>query len=73
MLLHACIHWADHTNLELWPFALDYVIWIWNNMPNRDLLVAPMELFTLSKFPSYAYLHRAHVFGCQAYVLDPKL
>ena len=32
-----------------------------------------MELFTSSKFPSYAHLHRTHVFGCPAYVLDPKL
>jgi hypothetical protein len=67
MLLHACIHWPDNTNLELWPFALEYAIWIWNNMPNRDSLLAPMELFTSSKFPSYAHLHRAHVFGCPAY------
>ena len=73
MLLHACIHWPDNANLELWPFALEHAIWIWNNVPNRDALLAPMELFTSSKFPSYAHLHRAHVFGCPAYVLDPKL
>jgi hypothetical protein len=73
MLLHVCIHWPNNTNLELWSFALEYVIWIWNSMPNQDSFVAPMELFTLIKFPSYAHLHQAHVFGCPACILDPKL
>ena len=73
MLLHACIHWPDNVNLELWPFALEYAVWIWDNLLNRESLLAPLEVFTSSKFPSYAHLHGAHVFGCPAYVLDLKL
>jgi hypothetical protein len=31
-------------------------------MPNQDTLLSPTELFTSSKFPSYAHLHCTHVF-----------
>jgi len=57
MLLHACIHWPENTNLTLWPFAVEYVIWLWNNLPNKTTFLAPIELFSSSKFPSYAHLH----------------
>ena len=73
MLLHAVIHWPDQADLELWPFALEYAVYLWNNMPNRESLLAPIELFASSKFDSYEFLQRAHVFGCPTYVLDPKL
>jgi len=73
MLLHACIHWSDNVDLHLWPFALEYAAWLWNNMPNRTSLLAPLELFSQSSFPSYSHLHQAHVWGCSVYVLDPKL
>jgi hypothetical protein len=73
MLLHAVIHWPDQADLRLWPFALEYAIYLWNNIPNRESLMAPLEIFSSSKFPSYDQLNRAHVWGCPVYVLDPKL
>ena len=73
MLLHAVIHWPDKIDLALWPFAVDYAIYLWNNIPQKDSLYAPIELFSGSKFPSYDHLHRTHVWGCPVYVLDPKL
>lgn len=73
MLLHSVIHWPDQADLELWPFALEYAVYLWNNLPNRESLLAPMEVFSSSKFVSYDFLNRMHVFGCPVYVLDPKL
>jgi hypothetical protein len=73
MLLHAVIMWPDQANLELWPFALEHAIYLWNNIPAKDSLMAPIELFTGSVFPSYDHIRRSHVWGCPVYVLDPKL
>jgi len=73
MLMHAVIHWPDQADLELWPFALEYAVYLWNNLPNKDSLIAPIELFTSTKFTSYEHLHQMHVFGCPVYVLDSKL
>jgi len=73
MLMHAVIHWPDQADLELWPFALDYAVYLWNNFLNPESLMAPIELFASSKFTSYKHLHQMHVFGCPTYVLDPKL
>ena len=73
MLLHAVLHWPDQADLELWPFALEYAVYLWNNLPNKESFLAPIEAFASTKFDSYDHLHRTHVFGCPVYVLDPKL
>jgi hypothetical protein len=73
MLLHAVIMWPDRADLTLWPFAMEHAIYIWNNLPRHDHRNAPLELFTHTQFPSYDHLRRLHVWGCPAYVLDPKL
>ena len=73
MLLHQVIHWPDQADLHLWPFAMEHAAYIWNNLPRRDTRLAPLEIFSQSRFPNYNALHRLHVFGCPTYVLDPKL
>jgi hypothetical protein len=72
MLLHAAIHWPKEISLDLWPLAMDYAIWIWNRMPRKESGLAPVEIFcgaTVDK----TILRNTHVFGCPAYVLDPKI
>jgi hypothetical protein len=73
MLLHAVLHWPDQADLTLWPFALEYAVYLWNNIPKKESFLAPLEVFASSKFDSYDHLHRTHVWGCPVYVLDPKL
>jgi hypothetical protein len=73
MLLHAVIMWPDTANLELWPFALAHDIYLWNHLPRIDHGLAPIELFSGTKFESHDFLQRLHVWGCPVYVLDPKL
>jgi hypothetical protein len=73
MLLHSILHWSEDADLKLWPFALDPAIFLWNNMPNRDSRLAPIEVFTSTEFQNYKYLERCHVWGSPVFVLDPAL
>ena len=59
-------------DLELWPFAVDYAVWILNNLPDDDGL-SPLKKFTRQKFADYNHLRRSHVWGAPMYVLDPTL
>ena len=61
MLLHSIIHWPEQADPTLWPFALDYSVQLWNRMSQRELLVAPIELFGSTKFDNYSHLQRARV------------
>jgi hypothetical protein len=71
-LIHSAIHWLGMNDLELWPFAFDHCVYLYNNMPSQDGL-APEEKWTGVKFHNYSHLRQIHPWGCPAYVLDPKL
>ena len=73
MMLHAIIHWPEQANLELWPFAMDHAVNMWNRMPGKSNRLSPLENFSKSKFEDYSHLNRAHAWGCPTYVLDPRL
>ena len=73
ILLHATIHWPEQNRLTLWPYAFEHAVFLWNNLPGRTSGVAPLELFTGVSLASFDHLQRSHVWGCPAYVLDPKL
>ena len=72
MLIHQALLWPRRHNVNLWPMAMDYAVWIWNNLPMDDGL-SPEEKWTSTKVANYDHLRRAHVFGCPCYVLNPKL
>ena len=77
MLLHASSHWQDELDTELWTFAVNYAIHIWNNTPREDLdNLTPEERFsgvTLSKETKQKKIRKFHPFGCPTYVLTDKL
>lgn len=73
MMLHAILNWPDTADLELWPYAMDHAVWLWNHMPRRGTRISPVEQFSGSVTRDYSYLMRCHVWGCPVYVLDPKL
>ena len=74
-LLHFVLHWPQvaRNRDDLWPFAVDYSVYMHNHLPTRDGRISPVELFTNTLFSNYNHLTRAHVFGCPVYVLDPRL
>jgi hypothetical protein len=73
MMLHFVMHWPQQAQLSLWPFAVSYAVWLWNNLPDTGTRISPIELFTSTTLPDYRHLQRARVFGCPVFVLDPKL
>jgi hypothetical protein len=74
-LLHFVLHWPQvaRNRDDLWPFAVDYSVYMHNHLPTCDGCISPAELFTNTLFSNYNHLTRAHVFGCPVYVLDPRL
>ena len=73
MLLHLSIHWPQMADPQLWPFAVDHAVYLWNNIPNSETRLSPYELFTQATYLNRNHLQRLHVFGCPVYVLDPTL
>jgi len=73
MILHQILHWPDSSNLELWPFAMEHAVYVWNNLPKKGIRLAPVEIHSRSKFPNYDHLSSLAVWGCPTYVLEPQL
>ena len=73
MLLHLRIHWPDEFDPALWPFALDYAVHVYNNLP-YDIKngLSPQEIFS-GVINGTNPLRRLRVFGSPCYVLDPRL
>ena len=72
MLIHAMIHNPTEVQLDLWPFTIKYAAYLWNKMPKEDGGMSPEEVF-YSVVSDHQSLRDAKVFGCPAYVLEPKL
>jgi hypothetical protein len=72
-LLHQLLQWPEHASPDLWPFALEHAVHIWNHLPSHHSRLAPIELFTGVKLPTYKAIKQARVWGCPVYVLDPKI
>ena len=72
LLLHALIHWPEQTTLDLWPFAVDYAVFLWNRMPREKSKMSPLEIFYSTK-STHEDIRSARVWGCPAYVLEPTL
>ncbi len=73
MLMHCFVHWPEHYDTTLWPFALDHAVFLYNHTPKKWLnWSTPMEVFCGTKVDC-KYLPRMKVWGCPVYVLDPRL
>ena len=74
-MTHAALHWPDDgaNSIRLWAFAVTHAAWLYNRLPNKNLgWMSPLESFTKTK-SDHRDLLRARVWGCPAFVLDPKL
>ena len=74
-LLHLARHWprGGYVYTRLWPFAIDYAIWVFNRLPRFDCGVCPNEIWTGTHCQPHDEFSRAHKFGCPVYVLDNDL
>jgi hypothetical protein len=73
MLIRFILHWPHQHNLNLWPFAVDHGVYVWNHTPKPSTRLSPIELFTGVSFSTCNHMKRLHVFGSPTYVLDPTL
>ena len=67
------IHWPEEVQLDLWSFALEYIVHLWNRLPKQDTGVTPIKLFSSTRYDLGPILRSSHIWGCLAYVLDPKV
>ena len=72
-LIHAQLMWPEGVSVELWPYAVQYAIDVWNRRPG-DSEFSPLQLFS-RKTSNSGELDRTreHTFGCPVYVLDHQL
>ena len=75
MILHFALHWPQVAETNLWPFAVNHAIYIWNNIPGQEasLRMSPTEIFTGMKYQNHNHLQCLHAFGCPVYILEPQL
>ena len=53
ILLHQVLHWPKASHLELWPFAVEHAVFLWNNLPRKDTKLSPLEIFSQVKVDCY--------------------
>ena len=66
------LHWPEATFLDLWLFSMEYAVYIYNRLPKQPGGPSPLEVFSNSQTDPN-WVRRSWVFGCPAYVLDPKV
>ncbi len=66
------IHWPEHIAMDLWLFAINYAVYLWNRMPRKASGLSPLETFYDTK-SDHQELRASKVWGCPAYVLDPRI
>ncbi len=71
-MLHFAHHWPSQANVRFWPQAIEYSLWVFNQMPNMHTNLSPNIIWS-SCPTSTEEFNRSHVFVCQVYVLDAKL
>jgi hypothetical protein len=71
-MLHAAHSWPEFANIYLWPQAVNYEIWIFNNLPSINFGLSPNKAWLQIRCPT-ENLNRAHTLGCLVYMLDPRL
>ena len=72
-MIHQLLNWPEVYDQALWPLAMEQAVFLWNNMPRKESGLSPVEIFTGTKCANHDALLNAKVWGCPAYVLDPKL
>ena len=66
--------WTRTQMISLWPYTLNNVLHIWNNMPDCTSGLSPYEKFTGTKLPQGSNpLLSTRVWGCPAFVLNATL
>jgi hypothetical protein len=71
MMLHAKLRWPKAVSAKLWPMVIKHTQHLLNHLPSQNN-VCPLDLILRTTVPR-DHFRTLHVWGCPAYVLDPKL
>ena len=69
LLIHCAMHRLEEVQLDLWTFAMNYSVWLWNHLPNHDTGLSPNEVFNQTLRPNFKHLEQTHVWRCPTYFL----
>ena len=74
MLMHAALRFPEDTlSTDIWPMAMDYSVWFYNQIPDMMSGLSAIEIWSRSRFEIVSEtLRDCHVWGCTTYVLEPK-
>jgi hypothetical protein len=70
-LLHAMARWPEGVDLALWPYALHYVVHLYNMVPTLQHGVSQLELFLGTRVGSH--MKDQHTFACPVFALQNSL
>ena len=73
LIIHQAMHWPKEAQLDLWPFAMSYSVWLWNHLPNQETGLSPHEIFYQTLEQNFNHLKQTQVWGCLTYVLEPTI
>ncbi len=59
-MLHLAHSWPQHADLKYWPQAINYAMWVFNHLPNRDSGISPNKLWSGVRTQDDVF-RRAHV------------
>ncbi len=71
-MLHLALHWPAQANISFWPQAIEYSVWVFNQMPNAETGISPNKIWSSVRCFMEEF-SRAHVFGYPVYVLNAAL
>ena len=66
------MHWPETFSMNLWPYVIDYAVFIYNHTPRAEVGVAPIKHMG-NCYMNCKHIAHCKVFGCPVYVLDAKL
>ena len=44
-MIHSALHWPEVEDKSLWPLAVNHAVYMYNNTPNVQSGIAPIEVF----------------------------
>ena len=71
MILNAGAHLKHGIDSTMWPLAVQYPTYVYNNLPRHNNIY-PSDLFYGTRVPRHK-LQNMHVWGCPVYVVNPSL
>ena len=73
-MIHIGIRCTEGTFFtDLWPFSMDYTVWVYNWVPDIHSVLYSIEIWPMSRFGTVLeFINKYHVWGCPTYYFEPS-